>query len=360
MWLRSLSLADLRCYATATLEFAPGGNAIIGDNGVGKTSLLEAAYLLSRTLSFRGSPPAEVIRHRCSHALVVGEVQWADRTARVAVQRERQSSQIRVGSERDITIQMLARLLPIQVMDPRTHRVVEDGPIHRRRMLDWGVFHVEHQFLGAWTQFQRVLRQRNAACRRGDRRQRDAWTRSFLDTAMAVDTMRRDHLSAVAERWRRHVQGLLGEAVDPVLNYRPGWSSEMSLADALARSDDRELQVGHTVVGPHRADIALRLDGRQARHQASRGQQKALVLALMLAQAAEVRSATDEAPVLLIDDFGAEWGARLRGAAAQQLAASGCQWIATWLDEPEAGLPIERLFHVEQSEGGPQIRPVIN
>jgi len=348
--IRSLALTDFRCHAGLRLSFssaAGGGAAIVGDNATGKTSILEAIYLLSRGLSFRGSSPTDVIRHGCDHALVVGELELPDGPTRVAVQRERTQIQTRLGRTKEIPIVELARALPIQVMDPRAHRLIDEGPVHRRRLLDWGVFHVEHSFIQDWRQFQRLLRQRNAACRQRDRQQLRAWNPSYIELSRRIDDARRRHLDEVAGGWSRHVEALLGSDHAPRIGYRSGWPSGVDFAEVLDSVEARELDAGHSVVGPHRADLRLQLDGRQVRHQASRGQQKALVLALLLAQVEVVSQRLGQAPVLLIDDFGAEWGEGMRRRAVAQLNASPVQWISTWLDAPDAGLDIRDMFHVE-------------
>lgn len=358
MLIRALALTDFRCHAGLEIELgadsAPGGVALVGDNATGKTSILEAIYLLSRGVSFRGSAPSDVVAHSKPHALVVGAVEKQGETIRVAVQRERSGLQARLGRSRDATVLELARALPIQVMDPRAHRLIDEGPVHRRRLLDWGVFHVEHSFIQDWRQFQRLLRQRNAACRHGDRNQLRAWNPAFVELSTMIDEARRRHLAALSDSWVSRVQALLGHEHRPVLSYRSGWPKDQDLAQSLATAESRELEAGYSVIGPHRADIRLQLDGRQVRHQASRGQQKALVLALLLAQLEIVSDTIGHGPVLLIDDFSAEWGAGIRRRAVDQLQRGSVQWISTWLDAPDPALDIAQMFHVEHLRTSPR------
>ncbi|MEN8820868.1 MAG: DNA replication and repair protein RecF [Abyssibacter sp.] len=351
MLIQSLALTDFRCHASLHLALqldAPaGGVALIGDNASGKTSILEAIYLLSRGVSFRGSSPSDVIRHGQAHALVVAATQQNGQSTRLAVQRSRSGFQARLDSRSDVTVLDLARAFPVQVMDPRAHRLIDEGPVHRRRMLDWGVFHVEHTFIQEWRQFQRLLRQRNAACRRGDQAQLRAWNPAFIELGERVDAARQRHLEALAGSWRQRVNTLLDGEHHPLIAYRPGWPRQLSLAEALAQSEQRELEAGYSVIGPHRADVRLQLDGRQVRHQASRGQQKALVLALLLAQLELVAESLGHSPILLIDDFSAEWGAGMRERAVAQLQQGPAQWISTWLDAPESSARPAQMFHVE-------------
>lgn len=354
MEIRSLALTDFRCHASVRMSFGvtPGsGIAIVGDNATGKTSLLEAIYLLSRGLSFRGSSPTDVIRHDCDHALVVGEFDRLGEVTRVAVQRERKQLQARLGPRRDASVLDLARALPVQVLDPRAHRLIDEGPVHRRRLLDWGVFHVEQSFIQDWRQFQRLLRQRNAACRQRDVTQLRVWNPAYVEYSRRIDAARQRHLEQITGLWAEHVNALIGADHSAKIHYRAGWPKGVALEEVLASVEQRELDAGHSVVGPHRADIRFQLDGRQVRHQASRGQQKALVLALLLAQVEVVSTQLGDPPILLVDDFGAEWGASMRARAVQQLNDSPVQWISTWLDQPESTLAVGQMFHVEHLGG---------
>ena len=321
-------------------------SVFVGDNGSGKTSLLEAAYLLSRTQSFRGSRSGDLIRRGAQSVVVSGSVVSAGSTTRVAVERDRQQVSTRLGAQRDVGLMELLRAVRAQVIDPRLHQLVDDGPSYRRRFLDWGVFHVEHAFVDAWRSYSRLLRQRNAACKAGDQRSLAAFDPAYQQAALRLHELRSHYLTALTERWRQICAEFLPELSAPNLRYKPGWPADKQLQDALVDTRQRELEAGYTLVGPHRADFVVACDGRQVRHQLSRGQQKMLIIALAAAQMAGVAEATGERPIMLLDDLGSELGPAYRQAVLDIAHSTGGQWLMTQLEATEPSADIQ-MFHVE-------------
>ena len=352
MYLRTLSLRDLRCHDDVQLALAPGLNLLSGDNGSGKTSVLEAVYLLSRTQSFRGSRPADLIRHDAEALVVAGEIHSGDDTTRVAVQRSRSGLSTRLGSERDVGLATLLRAVQVQLIDPRLHQLVEDGPAHRRRFLDWGVFHVEHAYLQAWQRYSRALRQRNAACRAGDARALEAYEPLFIESALAVHGLRVRHLESLTDTWKALCQAHAPDLDAPELRYRPGWPQSSDLGAALLEARSRELALGHTLHGPHRADFVVGCRGRQVKHQLSRGQQKLLIIALAAAQMACIADARGETPIMLLDDLASELGPDYQARVWALAESTGGQWLMTQLGAAEPPVPAQML-HVEHGRISP-------
>lgn len=349
MHLSRLSIRDLRCHAQAQCELSPGLNLLAGDNGSGKTSVLEAIYLLSRTQSFRGSRPADLIRHGAEAFVVSGDIHTGDAATRVAVQRSRTALSTRLGKARDVGLAALLHAMRVQLIDPRLHQLVDDGPVHRRRFLDWGVFHVEHGYLDAWRRFSRVLRQRNAACKAGDVKALDAYQALFIDAAMDVHAHRTRHLAELTRHWTQLCAVHAPELQEPALRYRPGWPQGSDLQAALASARQRELALGYTLHGPHRADFVVGCRGRQVRHQLSRGQQKLLIVALAAAQMACIALARDDTPIMLLDDLASELGAAYQAQVWALAAQTGGQWVVTQLGPSDAP-PGVQMFHVEHGE----------
>ena len=196
----------------------------------------------------------------------------------------------------------IAEVLPIQVIDPGVHRLIDEGSARRRRLLDWGVFHVKHDFLHSWRRYQRALAQRNAALRtvQGESVV-GAWDRELAETASAIHSARLSYVGTLSSEFERLGADFLGESV--ALEYRRGWEADFSLSDALLAASDRDRRLGTTTVGPHRADLVIRVDGVLARDRVSRGQQKVLASALILAQIRALASLVDQRQTcLLLDD----------------------------------------------------------
>jgi DNA replication and repair protein RecF len=245
---------------------------------------------------------------------------------------------------------MLAAALPVHAIDPGVHQLVDGGPSERRRFLDWGVFHVEHQYLELWKRYRRSLGQRNAALKAGaNPRELAAWTEPLATAGTAIDAQRRAYVQALAEAVGRFSWSLLEHAV--TVEYAPGWSGDRPFADALSDSAARDRLAGSTDVGPHRADLVFRIDDRRVQDEASRGQQKLITAALVLAQATVQRASGEEPSVVLVDDPAAELDAASLERLLAVLENLPAQLIMTALT-PEQLPPSANaaVFHVERGE----------
>jgi DNA replication and repair protein RecF len=348
-----LEIEQFRCLARVDLALDPVYNLFVGPNGSGKTSLLEALFVLGRGRSFRTRRLERLIGHGAGAFRVVGWLEYAGRTTVLGVGGTRRSTEIRIGGAPADSAAALATHFPPQVIDPDLHKLLEEGPNRRRRFVDWGVFHVEHAFMDTWQRYYRALRQRNAALKAGfDAHAARAWEPELIAAGVQLSEMRRGYLDLLAPALRRLGQQLLGE--DVTLAYHTGWAADDSLAAALDRSVARDRRYTTTHVGPHRADVVVRLGGHAVKERASRGQQKLVAAALMLAQLALQEARTPGRSALLLDDPAAELDAEHLGRLLAVVRELPVQLFVTALrpDLPGLGAP-GALFHVEQG----QVRP---
>jgi DNA replication and repair protein RecF len=348
--IKRFTAQGFRCLGT--IEFEPDRDytLIYGANASGKTSLLEALAYLGRGKSFRGAPPTNLIQHGQQEFVLFGQIESGGREVRVGVRNSRAGLEVRVDGDSSGGAASLAAALPLQVIDPDVHNLVSGGPDERRRFLDWLAFHVEPEYLALWRQFRRALKQRNAALKGGGGRDAlAAWDTEFCRLGERVDVVRREVLAASLETLQQHGSGLLGAEVD--FRYASGWAKDTSLKQALYDHFDRDCALGTTQVGPHRADLRLVYDERQARRLVSRGQQKLLASAMILAATEIAQTALERPLLLLLDDPAAELDRDSLGRLMGQVAALGSQVIATSLERDESLFPAApRVFHVEQGE----------
>lgn len=350
MPIQQFTAQNFRCLEKIELEADPQYNLIYGRNASGKTSVLEAIAYLGRGKSFRGASTSDLIRHGEQEFVLFGEVSDGGRVAKVGVRNSHAGLETRVDGDKEGGSAALAEALPIQIIDPDIHELVAGAPDQRRRYLDWIAFHVEHGYLDAWRRFRRALKQRNAALRTGAPSQAlDGWNTEFAELAAIIDQGRRNALEIALDGLAEAGADLLGSEVG--FEYRPGWNEESGLLQALQDGIERDRQYGSTQHGPHRADLKLSYDERRARKLVSRGQQKLLACAMILAAAETAQTALERPLLLLLDDPGAELDSEALGRLMGRVVGLGCQVIATSLD-PEAPLfpAAAKAFHVEHGE----------
>jgi len=352
MSLAFVSAENVRCIEKAELELHGGQNLLWGGNGSGKTSLLEAIFILGRGRSFRTRNTERLIRHGQAELTVVGRTLGEpERTLGVRATRGA-ATVAKVGGVFVSSLAELSEIFPVQVIDPGVHKLVEESGLGRRRWLDWAAFHVEQGFVEIWTRYRRALQQRNAALR-GDAGQALAWEPELSRWGEALAELRGRTLERLQPYWAQTVSALTQLPVE--LKYARGWPRESTLAEALRVSRPRDQARGATQWGPQRGDVQVRIEGLPARQVASRGQQKLIAAAMVLAQLQMLRGDLRAAPTLLLDDPAAELDASHLEAFIEQVRALQCQLVMTSLrpDRGMFGAP-DRTFHVEQG----RVRPV--
>lgn len=352
MRLDRLRIQDLRCLHEVDLALEPGINVFVGANGAGKTSVLEAVFLLSHARSFRSGAREALLARDASRLSVFAELRQAGgRLLRLGLGREASRWEARLEGEGANLGELIAECA-VTCFEPGSHALIAGGAEERRRFLDWGVFHVEHAFLGSWRRYQRALKQRNSLLRTGTEPSSALyapWETELAGLADWVDGQRRDYLERLRPILHVCVASLLPELGTPELRYRRGWAEDRDLREQLEVQRGRDLARGHTSLGAHRADWSLAFEHAPQREHLSRGQEKLAALGCMLAQARLYAVQHGDWPIICLDDLASELDEAHQTAVISQLAESGAQVLVTGtnLPGPLRGLP-HRLFHVEQ------------
>jgi DNA replication and repair protein RecF len=349
MSLDGLAIEDFRCIERAELALHSRCNLISGANASGKTSLLEAMFMLGRGRSFRTARSEMLIRHGAGAFTLAAKVREGGRAQPLGMRFVREGMKARYSGRPVQGLAELAQILPVQAIDPEVHRLIEGGPQERRRFLDWGVFHVEPTFVDHWRRYQRALKQRNAALKAGHSAAAvRAWDPELLESGEAVAAYRSRYVSALGPHLAAVGQRLLNGSLEVQL--QQGWAAERTLQEAMESSWARDRERGLTHVGPHRADLLVRFGQAAARDRISRGQQKLAAAALLLGQLRCDAEQGSAVAALLVDDPAAELDAANLERLLGEIVTLPAQLFISALD-PEnralADLPDGHRFHVE-------------
>lgn len=294
MLIHRLTVDNLRILRHVDLQPRPGVNLIVGGNGAGKTSVLEAIYLAGRGRTFRHQVAGPMIRDGEQETLVlvrfgdgrkgmIDEAHPAEGVRVLGIKRGRSGMQCRLDGREVRKRSTLAANLPTQWISSQPQLLLEGSPGTRRRFFDMGLFHVEHGYLDAYGELARVLRQRNALLKARDPRGLGAWNHPFTDASIRLHRYREPYIAAV---FARVAEKLARWQLDLQLDwqYKPGWDPDHSLVDQLEHKREQDLRYGFTHIGPQRAEISLSVNGSTVDRKLSRGQLKMVVFALHFAQ----------------------------------------------------------------------------
>ena len=339
---------NVRCLEQVRLEPARN-NFIFGENASGKTSLLEALFILGRGRSFRRAARDTIIRDQSDSMTVAATLQQRGMEKRIGIGLSRTDPpRIRVDGRDENSAASLAEWMPVQVIDPDVHDLIAEGPSVRRRFLDWGLFHVEPLFLDTWRRYQRVMKQRNAALRLpgGDLQ---PWDEQLVAEGEKLNCMRASYSEALAGVLKEIGASLLHGM--PTMTYRRGWPEGKTLATALTEARERDRRYGVSHVGPHRAELTISVEERSAKGRVSRGQQKMLAAALLIAQAVHLKNTASVDTILLLDDLPAELDVTSLDRLLAVIRPLAAQVFMTSLERRDFNLDgPTQVFHVEQGK----------
>jgi DNA replication and repair protein RecF len=350
-----LDIRNLRSLRDASIAPDPGLNLITGENGAGKSSVLEALHLMAYGRSFRGRVRDGIVRSG-SEALEIF-VEWVEadgaRVRKAGLRHSGQAWRGRLDGQAVAHLGELCAALMVVTVEPGSHSLISGGGETRRRFLDWGLFHVEHGFLAVWRHYARALKQRNALLKSGARdNQLDAWDHELAVSGEQLHQHRLLYLTRLQVEVEALAASLTPRLGRPGIDLQPGWrQAELSLADALIVSRDRDRQVGHTTVGPHRADWRLHYATMPNREPLSRGQGKLAALTCLMAQARDCAAVRGEWPVIALDDLASELDRNHQQLVLDALQETGAQLLITGTEvSDEIGKRKVTMFHVEHGD----------
>jgi DNA replication and repair protein RecF len=313
MRLDRLWLTDVRSYASAELELAPGLTALLGDNGQGKTNVLEAIAWLATLSSFRGAPSEALVRRGAERAVIRAEGERDGRS--ILIEAELVASgrnRVLVNRQPLKRARDLLGVLRVTVFSPDDLELVKGGPAERRRLLDDALVASHPRYDALRSEVDKILKQRNALLKgAGGRLDADAaftldvWDAKLVESGGRLAEARQALLHRLAPVLSSTYDAVANRPAAVTATYVAEWS-DAGLEAALAASRRDDVRRGVSTVGPHRDDVDLGIGGLSARTHASQGEQRSLALALRLASHHVITDVTGAPPVLLLDDVFSE------------------------------------------------------
>lgn len=356
--LSEISIKHLRNITDLSIQPSSGINLLLGPNGSGKTSLLEAIHLLALGRSFRSR-------------LLKTVVQFDQQALQVTAKMRRHN--IPLGLQFDIKNGLLIRFnnsplkklsdlasqLPLQNIPANSHHFFEQGPRYRRQLLDWGLFHVEQSFNYHWQNYKKSIQQRNSALKqhKADSEIR-LWDELLITHGEKISELRQNYLNNIKHDIKVIFKQLCPEFVnfDIDVKYHSGWPQEKTLSQAIEHTFIRDKQLAYTKVGPHRSDWTLKIDDHNAAEVLSRGQQKLFFIALCIAQIRSKKELEKGDGILLIDDLSSELDQEHLKLVVEQLSLLPVQIFISTSDDKLKQLILDlvdgeqQVFHVKQGE----------
>ncbi len=336
MYLQSLYLLQFRNYGECTLEFNPSLNVICGPNAQGKTTLLEAIHYLMFGRSFRPGLHPEMIKLGSHYFYIESIFSKHQVDQKLRLTQETKDRKIFHNSTLLPSISHLLGLIQGIVMTPDDINLIKGSPLMRRQFLDTQLAQIDPLYVHYLTRFVKGMRQRNQLLREKQTDTLGCWEDEMAQAASYIIKQRR----TLVEKLQANSQGfyhyLTGEKESIQLNYMSS-ASECKTADeikifhlnAYKKNRQREMLIGHTLIGPHKDDIRILIGGKDSRFYASEGQQRSCVAALHIGKWHHLKENCNETPLFMIDDVCMSLDNQRRSRLLEQLESLGQVFLTT-------------------------------
>ncbi|WP_416306763.1 DNA replication/repair protein RecF [Neptunicella sp. SCSIO 80796] len=360
MKLDKVQIQHFRNLSNVSLQPSANLNVFVGKNGSGKTSFLEALYYLSYGRSFRTSKYQSLISAQHQQFVLFSSLNEGNSESdlcKIGMMRNRHGDiDIKINGDKQSRISTLGLKMPTQIFTPQSSDLLIGSPGLRRSYMDWGLFHVEQFFLNDITLFNRVLKQRNAMLKGNyDRQQNLYWTDQLLHYGETVSSHRQKYVEIIKPYIDEQIKQFLPEFSIEIAYHR-GWEKGLDLAQALAKHNDKDKLYGHSTIGPHKADLRLKVDSRAVQEVLSRGQLRVLTAAMQIAQSKLLFDKRKLNCIHLLDDLAAELDIDKRTLFIRQLLETKAQIFVTATEKQQVAFLDSnisnniKMFHVEHGQ----------
>lgn len=354
MLLEKLTINHCRIIRHAELILSPSVNLICGDNGSGKSSILEAVSILSKGRSFRTSRIVDVIRNAEEALLIRADSSQDDDHFVIGIERSKQSTRIRVNQQDVNTQAALSRYLPVTIIDPNSIDLVTSSPSLRRAYIDWISFYLFPEFHKIWQNYQRILKQRNLCLRVPSYLSAlPQWTDELIKSQVVIQQYRERAIAMLLPQLSELADQLL-KSNQLSIKLTSGFAQTMSDLSLDAQREfylerrESDIKSARTLSGAHRADLQIYFNEQLAQHSASRGQLKLIAIAMLLAQSRSIDPDKKHKGIVAIDDLAAELDGENKQRLLTCLRALDQQLLLTTTQAELIPLSDgDKMFHVK-------------
>lgn len=360
MKLDTLQIRHFRNLQDVVLTPSPAINFLIGKNGSGKSSLLEAIHYLGFGRSFRTSKHKNVIQYQQDLFTVFCDSSLDGKGLKLGISRSlNEDTLISINGNRSNKIADLVSQVPLQIFTPQSSDILTGSPKQRRKYLDWGLFHVEPSFLKLANSYTKSLKHKNALLRVTNSssienvEQSSFWDQEVSTLGEELTKRRQEYVERLKSYIYSNLKQFLPEFSLEISYYR-GWEKDLSLLDSLKKNVAKDRKNGFSSVGAHKADLRLKVEGLAAAEVMSRGQLRMLMAAMQLAQTQLLNDDSGKTCVFLLDDIGAELDSSKREVFIDKLLESQNQLFVTAIEKEQLDFiekyKHKKMFHVEHGQ----------
>ncbi len=374
MPLELLKIYNGRNLKEYTLNLHPFFNIIYGSNGVGKTTILESVYLLLRSRTFRSSKYKSFISHNSTSCTVFSKFSSINdsdpyNSFTLGISRSKESALpvLHLNSKKINSLYSITNLVVLGLITPESFTLLDAGPSIRRKFIDWGVFHVEHEFLSDWRSYKKVLNSRNILLAKYSKDYRinnhisntqldliDCWSPQLIELNNTLDSYRNNQIKNISSLFYEYLQ-CFSETLSKEINiqYYRGWTKDVPYDCFLKDKIIEDIRAGFTRYGTHRSELKITLQKHLARDLLSRGQKKIVIICLILAQFKylTIFDVSKKHNILLLDDIDSELDESNLTILFEVLQTFKCQILVTTTNPAKYNFIKKydhKLFHVEQ------------
>ena len=340
-----IEIHGVRNISSVSINPNPHFNVIHGLNGSGKTSFLEAIYLLGTGKSFKSHDNKRIIQHGTELLRIYAQLSVDNIVEKLGLEKKSDGSKrIQINNEKKTSLTELASKLPVHIIPTNSYKLFHEGPKTRRQFIDHGLFHVNHDFISHWKRYELALKQRNAGLKmRLSRDELVAWNKQMAESGEIIAAMRNDYIKELTPLINKLYTAFLTNHKHIELSLYQGWNPTNSLLDELSNNHFIDQKCGFTTKGPHRAELLITVDEKTPiKDHLSQGQLKLASYAMNIAKCMLLKNKEKKRSIMLIDDLPSELDRHSIAKICDILQTTECQCFITSIEGEDVVIPLRK------------------